>query len=105
VVRHEQPYSFDDEEALARLQALADYWSAKHGVGTEWDGPSAHLKGRKLGVKYDARVRIGDGRVVAEVDVGFLAEKLGGPKYVRRKLAEYLDPDVTVEVLRARIPG
>lgn len=98
------PYPFDDDEALARLRALTDYWSARHGVHTVWDGPRASLKGRKLGVKYDASAEVGGGLIRAKVSVGMLAEKLGGPAYVRRKLAEYLDPTHTVEALRARIP-
>jgi len=104
VVRHEQSYAFDDEEALARLRALTDYWSAKHGVHTEWKDFTAHLAGRKMGVKYRADVQLREGKLTAQVEVGFLAEKLGGPAYVRRKVADYLDPANSLASLRARVP-
>lgn len=100
----EKSYGFDDEEALERLRALSDYWAAKHSVRTVWDGGTGRLVGRKMGVKYDATVRVGGGKVVAEVEAGFLAEKLGAPRYVERKVGDYLDPAHTVESLRARVP-
>jgi hypothetical protein len=103
-MRLDKSYDFDDAEALDRMRALTDYWWAKHGVKSEWDGPNVRLKGRKMGVKYDARVTVGDGKVVAEVEAGFLAEKLGAPRYVEGKVDDYLDPANTVESLRARIP-
>jgi hypothetical protein len=56
-------------------------------------------------VKFEGRVRVGDGRLVADVKAGFLAEKLGGRQYVERKLEDYLDPKRSLEELRARVPG
>lgn len=104
MIREQLRYPFDDAEARARLEALADYWSEKHGVHTEWSGARGRLVGRKLGVKYDASFEIGDGAVLVEATFGFLADKLGGPDYVRRKLADYLDPKNSLESLRARVP-
>ena len=105
-VRHlEQTYDFEDDEALLRRRALSDYWHVKHGILTTWDGASGRLRGRKMGVKYDARVVVGGGKVTAQVDAGFLAEKLGAPGYVERKVADYLDPAHSLEALRARVPG
>lgn len=98
------PYTVDDEEAVARLRALSDYWSAKHGVNSTWDGAVGRLAGKKMGVKYDGTVRIGDGSVAIEVEAGWLADKLGAPAYVERKVKDYLDPANTLESLRARIP-
>ena len=105
MVQHIETYAFDDDEAVARLRALTDYWAAKHGVVATWTGSSATMKGRKLGVKYDARVVLSNGTLTADVEVGFLAKKLGGHEYVLRKLADYLDPARSVESLRARIPS
>lgn len=103
--RLSKAYAFDDEEALARLRALSDYWSAKHGVSTSWDGAVGRLAGKKMGVKYDATVKVGGGRVEIEVDAGWLADKLGAPAYVERKVDDYLDPANSLESLRARIPA
>ena len=102
--RVERTYTLGDDDAIARLKALADYWRTKHGVNCEWSDSTARLVGRKLGVKYDATVVVGAGVVVVEVEVGLLAEKLGGPRYVERKVDEYLDPSHSIESLRARIP-
>ena len=99
------PFSMDDAEALDRLRALGAYWEAKHGVRTEWTGATGRLVGRKMGVKYDGTVRIADGVVQIEVDAGWLADKLGAPAYVERKVRDYLDPDHSLEALRARVPG
>ena len=103
MMRMEKPYACDEDEALSRMRALADYWWAKYQVKSEWDGGKVRLVGKKLGVKYDATVTIGDGKVVAEVDAGFLAEKLGARRYVEGKVGDYLDPAHTLAQLRARI--
>ena len=104
VLRERLTYSFDDAEARARLEALADYWRVKHGVTTEWDGSRGRLRGKKLGVSYDASFALGGGELTVEATFGFLADKLGGPAYVRRKLEDYLDPANTLAALRARVP-
>ncbi|MFK7989691.1 MAG: polyhydroxyalkanoic acid system family protein [Sandaracinaceae bacterium] len=104
-MRFERPYELEDEDVVARLRALTDYWKAKHGIDSQWTGNGVRLKGRKMGVKYDARVTIGGGQVRADVEAGFLAEKLGAPAYVERKVADYLDPAQSLSSLRARIPG
>jgi len=100
--RIEKSYPFDDAEAIARLEALGDYWRKQHGVLTDWRGNTARLVGRKLGVKYNATVKVGGGKVVVEVEVGVLAATLGGPRYVERKVDDYLDPTHSLESLRAR---
>jgi len=99
------PYSLEEDDALARLKALADYWQKKHGVKATWDGTDVHFDGRVKGVRFDGKVSIGGGRVYADVKTGFLAEKLGGKAYVKRKLADYLDPSNSIEELRSRIPA
>ena len=93
-------YDCDDAEALARMRALADYWARKYGVKMQWDGNRASLDGRTKGVKYKGTVVVGDGRVHADIEAGLLAEKLGGRRYVERKVREYLDPSTTLEQLR-----
>ncbi len=98
-------YTMPDEEALARLHALSDYWAARHGLLIAWEGQNVHLTGKVLGVRFDGRVVIGDGALEATVKAGFLAEKLGGKAYVARKLDDYLDPQNSVASLEARIPS
>jgi hypothetical protein len=92
-------------EVVERLKALTDYWDKKYGIGGTWSGQTVRLKGKMMGVSFDGTVRISEGRLEADVDAGFLAEKLGGKKYVEGKLDTYLDPQTSIEALRARIPA
>ncbi len=104
MMKLERTYDLGDEDALARLHALTDYWSKKHGVAVRWSGSDVALEGKTLGVKFEGKVRVHGGRITADVDAGFLAEKLGGRKYVESKLDDYLDPRTSLDALRARIP-
>ncbi len=105
MMKLERRYALSEDDALARAHALTDYWAKKHGVKVEWRGDTeVRLSGRVMGVKFDGLVHLGAGSISAEMDAGFLAEKLGGRAYVERKLDDYLDPAKTVEELRARIP-
>ena len=61
-MRFERQYALEDDDGVARLRALTDYWKARHGIDSEWDGGDVRLRGRKMGVKYDAKVTIGVGR-------------------------------------------
>lgn len=103
-MRLSKTYGFDDDEARERLRALSDYWAAKYGIRTDWRGDVAHISGKVRGVRFDGDVTVRDGRVDADIEAGFLAEKLGGRKYVEGKLEAYLDPGATLEALRARVP-
>lgn len=106
MMKLERRYALSDDDARARAHALTDYWAKKHGVKVEWRGEGeVRLSGRVMGVKFDGVVHVGDGSVRAEMEAGFLAQKLGARSYVERKLDDYLDPVKTVEQLRARIPG
>ena len=100
----DHPYTVSDAEALERLHALTDYWLAKHDVHARWEGPQVFFNGKVKGVKFDGTVVVGGKKVHADVNVGFLAEKIGGKAYVQRKLVDYLDPAKTVEELRRRVP-
>lgn len=100
----ERRYDLSDDDALARAHALTEYWSKKHGVKVEWREREVRLFGRVLGVKFDGTVKVGGGMIRADMDAGFLAEKLGARQYVERKLDDYLDTAKTLDELRARIP-
>jgi hypothetical protein len=104
MLKLERRYELAEEDALARAHALTEYWSRRHGVNVEWRDGEVSLWGRALGVKYDGVVTIGNGLIRAEMNAGFLAEKLGARGYVERKLDDYLDPAKSIEELRARIP-
>mgnify|MGYP001817245534 CR=1 FL=1 len=96
-----KPHGFSHEEALARAQALLEYWT-RYGVKVSWSGSSGHVSGRVKGVKFNGAVSVGEKEVSADIEVGFLARKLGGEAYVDKKLTEYLDPARSLESLQAR---
>jgi len=99
----ERQHSYSQEEALARVRALTDYWDTHHGTRTVWDGTTARINGKVKGISFDGNFRVEPGLLLAEVKVGFLAEKIGGKAYVERKLTDYLDPKNTLESLQARV--
>jgi hypothetical protein len=97
-------FTMPTDEALARLHALSDYWSTKYGLSVTWDGNMGRISGKVRGVRFDGHMRVEPGRLTADIQAGFLAERLGGKKYVEGKLDDYLNPARTLEELRARIP-
>jgi len=99
----DRTHSFSQEEAVARVRALTDYWDTRHGTHTDWQGSTARIKGKVKGLSFDGTFSIDERHLVAEVKVGLLAEALGGRGYVERKLTDYLDPARTLEELRRRI--
>jgi len=99
----DHPHSFSKEEALARVQALTEYWATKHGVHISWDGNRARVDGKVRGITFSGAFTVDGAHVAGDVKAGFLAEKLGGRQYVEGKLQDYLDPANSLEVLRARL--
>jgi Putative polyhydroxyalkanoic acid system protein (PHA_gran_rgn) len=99
----EKPHSFALEEAVARIKALTTYWDTRYGTRTTWTGNNAHIKGKVKGISFDGKFAVDERCLVAEVKVGFLAEKIGGKAYVERKLDDYLRATTTLEALQARI--
>jgi hypothetical protein len=101
----DKPHSHSQEDAVARIRALTDYWDTRHGTRTVWTGNSARISGKVKGLSFDGTFTVEERRLIADVKVGFLAEAIGGRGYVERKLDDYLNPNNTLESLRARIPG
>lgn len=101
----ERNHGFSDEEAIARVRALTDYWDTRHGTRTVWQTNSARINGKVKGISFDGSFRFEGGRLLADVKVGFLAEKIGGRAYVERKLDDYLNPANSLESLQARVSG
>ncbi len=96
-------HNFSLEEAIGRVRALTGYWDKKYGTRTEWQESRARIKGKVKMISFDGTFSIDDKKIEGEVEVGFLAEKMGGRAYVERKLTEYLDPKNSLQDLEARI--
>ena len=99
----DQAHTFSQEEASARLRALTDYWSNRYGVSASWQGDTARIQGKVKGISFDGTFTVQASRLVGDVKVGFLAEKMGGRAYVENKLGKYLDPQNTLEELQAQV--
>jgi hypothetical protein len=95
------PHQLPRDEVLARLRVLADYWQIRYGVRTAWQGYSGRVSGRVLGIRFCGTFSIEPAHVRGQLETGFLGERLGGRRYVLRKLAHYLDPDRPLTALQA----
>ncbi len=93
----DQPHVLGIEEARARVRALGEYLSMKHGMTIEWlDENCARIRGKYTVVNIDAEARIEAGRVhVTGKDPGMLW-RMPAKKYVSNKLATYLGPELPV---------
>lgn len=105
MIHYERAYECSDEEAFTRLQSLGRYWKKKWGIEPNWRDSTANFDGRIKGVKFKGTVKIGGGRVDANIEAGFLAEKLGAKRYVSRKVDDYLNLANSLESLDARVPA
>jgi hypothetical protein len=102
-MKMEKMHRFSQEEAQARVQALTDYWDTRYNTQTIWTGNRATINGKVKGISFEGSFSIESDRLVADVKVGWLAEKIGGKAYVERKLMDYLSPGVTLEELQAKV--
>lgn len=96
----EHKHAFTQDEARARVKALADYLTNRHGMNVSWtDEDSFHLTGKYTVVNLNVSVRLAPDTIrVTGPDPGFL---LRGPAkaYIARKVSEYLSPDVPLDAL------
>jgi hypothetical protein len=87
------------DDAQARLKALGEYLTNKHGIQVTWSGDSATVRGRYMVVSIEGSLAFqGDKAVFDGKDPGFLWR--GKAKdYLHNKLSQYLDPTITVDQL------
>lgn len=96
-MKFQQPHELTREEARARIQKLLDYWHTHHGVGVDWSGDSARVHGKVKGFNFDATLAVREHAVDAEgTDPGFLL-RAAATAYLKRKLADYLDPSKAID--------
>lgn len=96
----EHKHSFTHDEAKARVKALADYLSNKHGMNIAWSGDDRfHLTGKYTVVSLDVTVQVAPDKIqVTGPDPGFMLR--GTAKaYIARKVSEYLSPSAPLDAL------
>jgi hypothetical protein len=93
-------HGLSTDEAKARVKALGEYLTNKHGIGVTWnDEGTAKIHGKYMVVSIDGSVTFKDGLVHFEgKDPGFLWRGQA-TKYLTEKLGIYLDPKTPVDRL------
>ena len=99
-VNIEHNHQFAQDEAKARVKALADYMSNKHGMQVQWTGEeSFRMQGKYKVVNIDATITLSENKIqVTGKDPGMLWR---GPAkaYITKKLEQYLNPGTSVDSL------
>jgi hypothetical protein len=92
-LRIEQPLGgMSMEDAKARLTAMGEYFTNKHGIGVTWSGDAATVKGKYLVVTIDGGLRFDGGKVVFEGKDPGLLWRGKAKEYIEGKIRKYLDP-------------
>ncbi len=93
-------HSLSVDDAKARVAALGEYLTNRHGIGVTWDGADkAVVNGKYMVVTIRGQVTFADGMVHFEgEDPGFLWR--GKAKsYLTEKLEKYMNPGTSLEQL------
>lgn len=102
-MRIDYPHKLDDADARARIGALGEYLTNKHGIGVTWsDDTHARVAGRYLVVSIEGTVTVTPGTVVFEGKDPGLLWRGKAKDYLTAKLRKYLDPSVSLESLPRR---
>jgi len=84
-------HGLPDADARARLEALGEYLSNKHGIQVTWADGKARFNGRYMVVKIEGEMSLGTGVIhVRGQDPGILWRKRA-VSYLEGKLETYLD--------------
>src|SRR5687767_3571438 len=100
LLKFEIPHQLSVDEVKKRLSLLADHWGNKYGVRTQWQGDSATIAGKAVGLTINAQLSIRGDKVSGEAtDPGFLFRDKAR-KYLVEKFSYYLDPSKSLEDLK-----
>jgi hypothetical protein len=92
MLKFEVPHALGKDEARKRTEALLKYWSSKYGVQTNWNGDSATMSGKVMGLTLTATLSVAEAKIGGEAtDPGFLF-RAQAREYLTRKFSAYLDP-------------
>lgn len=94
-----QKHSLDKAEAMRRVEKLTDFWKREYGVNVSWSGDKAHFEGDVKGIHFDANVIVGNDTIDAEGSDPGLMIRAVATTYLKKKLADYLDPSKTLDQL------
>jgi hypothetical protein len=93
------PHALSSDEALARMQALGEYYKNAHRAKVSWEGSRGRVSTKYLTMQADIDFTVGERDVKLDgPDPGML---LRGriTSYLKKKLEAYLDPKTPLEQL------
>jgi hypothetical protein len=97
----EYAHSLEQADARNRLQALGEYLTNRHKIAVTWNGDRATFQGRfKRIVKIRGELSVADGVVLFSGEDPGIAWRGQATKYIKKKLAAYLDPATPAEELK-----
>jgi hypothetical protein len=99
-MRIEHPHGLSDEEAKARLHALGEYFTNKHGIKVQWSGDRAQVAGKYMIVAIEGQLWFEAGKAVFEGKDPGMLWRSKAKDYIAGKLKTYLDPSIKVEDLK-----
>ena len=100
MLKFEDPHGLPKDEARKRIEQLVKYWIGKYGVAAQWSGDSAHISGKVMGIKLDAKLAVSDRNVGGEAtDPGMLLRGKAR-SYLEHKFVSYLDSKKSLEDLQ-----
>jgi hypothetical protein len=94
------PHTLSKDEAKKRIEELTRYWGGKYGVTSSWAGDQAHITGRVMGIKIDAKLNVTDKGISGEAtDPGMLFRNKARD-YLTHKFTSYLDSKKSIDDLK-----
>lgn len=101
-MKFDVPHSLPKEEAKKRLEQLVSYWGNKYGVRSQWNGDSATISGKVMGISLDASFEVRDGLIAGEgTDPGMLLRSKA-KQYIQTKVGAFLDPNQSPDPAKLR---
>ena len=99
MIKFEVSHVLAKDEARKRTEALLQYWGQKYGVQSRWNGDSASLEGKVMGITLKGTLSVSERNVGGEAtDPGFLFREKA-KQYLTRKFSSYLDASADVASL------
>jgi hypothetical protein len=94
--------SMSAADAKARLTAMGEYFTNKHGIAVTWSGDTATVKGKYLVVTIDGGLRFEGGKATFEGKDPGILWRGKARDYIQGKIKKYLDPQTPLADLPRR---
>lgn len=96
-MQFDYPHTLSPDDARARMHALTDYLTRRHGLQVNWAGDKGTVRGKVLAVvTIDGEFTVTEKIIhVTGKDPGILWRKKA-VEYLKKKFDQYLDPRATL---------